>query len=61
MTGDVATSGAAGIVLFEVSDETTAPLAAGTYVSDVVWRLANGDEYVVLRQNIVITERVSDP
>ena len=48
-------------MLFEVSDETTAPLAAGTYVSDVVWRLANGDEYVVLRQNVVILERVSDP
>lgn len=60
-TGDVATSGATGIVLFSLTDEQTAPLAAGTYVSDVVWRLANGDEYVVLHQNIVILERVSDP
>lgn len=61
VTGDVATSGATGIVLFSVTDEQTAPLAAGTYVSDVVWRTAAGDEYVVLRQNIVVVERVSDP
>lgn len=61
VTGDVATSGATGVVLFSLTDEQTAPLVTGTYVSDIVWRTAAGDEYVVLRQNIVILERVSDP
>lgn len=60
-SGDVATSGATGIVLFSLTDEQTATLPSGTYVSDVVWRTAAGEEYVVLKQNIVILERVSDP
>lgn len=59
--GDVATDGANGVVLFSLTDEQTAALPAGTYVSDVVWRTAAGEEFVVLHQNIVIMERVSDP
>ena len=61
VAGDVATSGATGIVLFSLTNEQTAPLGTGTYVSDIVWRTAAGEEYVVLNQNIVILERVSDP
>ena len=61
VTGDVATSGVTGVVLFSLTDEQTAGVPSAVYLCDVVWRTAAGEEYVVLSQKIVVEARVSDP
>lgn len=56
---DVATSGATGLAIFELTPGET-DIAPRQYYYDVFWRLPDGSEFVILSGAINVLERVSD-
>ena len=56
---DVASEGEAGVARFQ-ADPAATVLAPGSYVTDIEWQRATGENYVVVSQPITIFERVSD-
>ena len=58
-TADVATDGANGNAIFELTPAVT-NIVVGDYSADVKWELATGEEYILLEQGLRVRERVSD-
>lgn len=56
---DVATSGATGTALFELTPADTAVPPRG-YHYDIVWTRATGEEYVLTCGTVKVIDRVSD-
>ena len=59
LAADVATSGASGIAIFELSASDNG-LTVGEYYADIEWVLSDNTEYVILNQKIKVLLRTSD-